>query len=141
MCAGIIVTGDITITAACHTGDAGEQRVGDQGKAARALDLGPVELAIGCLNEAVIIAVRFAREQLDGAADGVAAGQGALRTAQYLDPVKVQQVEQVTGDGAVINVIDVDADTRFYRRVEVRLADTADERDHGAAERRTGGLQ
>ena len=73
------------------------------------------------------------REQLDGAADGVAARQRALRTAQDFDALEVEQVEQRAGQRGQVDVVDVQADARFQREVEVGLADAADVGDEAGA--------
>ena len=76
----------------------------------------------------------LAREQLDGATDGVASGERSLRAAQNLDALEIQEIEHVARDRRVVDVVDVDADARLHRRVEVRLPYAADERDECVAE-------
>src|SRR6185369_1795945 len=71
------------------------------------------------------------RIELHSAADGIAARQGALRAAQDLDAVEVEQVEDGAGQRGVVDIVHVDAHARFQCGVEVELADTA----YGSAQR------
>ena len=75
----------------------------------------------------------LAAEQLDRAADRVLAGQRALRAAQDLHAVEVHQLEQRARQRGDVDVVDIDADARIERVVEVGLADAADERDEARA--------
>ena len=94
--------------------------------------------------ERVIVAVigaQHALERVDGlvgddvdrAASGVAAEQGALRSAQDLDALHVEQVGRAAGRTGSIDAVDIDADRLVDGDQAVRRALAADE--HG---RRTG---
>src|SRR5690606_7978217 len=71
-----------------------------------------------------------ARVELDCAADRVAAGERALRPAQDLDAVDVEQLNHRPRQGRVVDVVDVDPDAGLDGEIEIRLPDAADERDH-----------
>jgi outer membrane cobalamin receptor len=86
-------------------------------------------------------AIKLFTRKADGAADGVASCQRPLRSAQHLDAVEVEKVEQVARDRRVVDVVDVDADAGLDGRVEVRLTDAANERDERATERGARGAQ
>ncbi len=64
---------------------------------------------------------------LDGAADGVLAVQGALGSAQHLDPLHVVDVEQRALGAGDVDVVDVQPDAGVHAPQRVRLADAADE--------------
>ena len=78
--------------------------------------------------------------QLDGAAERILALRGALWTAQDLDAVEVEQVEEGAKDGRKIDVVDVDAHSRFHGGIGVLLADVADEERSGIAKPLPPGL-
>ena len=100
---------DIAVLVLEHARDAREQVVGqlevDAGAQADA-----VAAAVGGFDEAVARARRLLGEHLDRAAFGVAARQRALRAAQDLDAVEVEQVEHRAGQLRIVDVVDVDAD-------------------------------
>src|ERR1019366_1165791 len=74
------------------------------------------------------------RPQADRTTDRVLAEQRALRSAQHLDPIHIEQIEHRAEGVGEIDVIHVDADTLLRRReIEVALADAADGRRHGLA--------
>src|SRR5690606_39927822 len=75
----------------------------------------------------------FARVKLDRAALRVHAGQRALRTAQDLDALEIEQVESRCRHRAEIDVVDINADARLDGRALIRLTDAADERAHRRA--------
>ncbi len=66
----------------------------------------------------------------NGATEAVLAEQRSLRTAQHFDALEVEQVDGGAGEGALVDVVDVDADARIRREdVVARLhAAHADER-------------
>ena len=70
-------------------------------------------------------------DELDGAAGGVAAEQGALRPAQHLDPLQVEQGEARRDEGAGIAVVLIDGHRRLLLVAEVVLRHAADVEDHG----------
>ncbi len=117
---------EITVTMLRHAGHAGEQLVFDQREVAAGANVRAVERAIGGFDVSAAVTVRALREQLDGAAERVLAGERALRTAQHFDAVDVEQVEHRAQQDAVVDVIDVDADARFEGEAAVVLADAAD---------------
>ena len=49
-----------------------------------------------------------------------------MRAAQDLDAVEVEQVEDRAGQRGEVDVVDIEADARLERRIEVELADAAD---------------
>ena len=107
--------------------DARVQRIRNESEVTAGLDLDEIEVAIGGVDVAVGLLAGLLREQLDGAADRVLAGQGALRTAQHLDTVEVGHVEVRAEQQAVVDIIHIDTDTRLEARMAVALADTANE--------------
>src|SRR5690606_16626277 len=68
-------------------------------------------------------------------ADRAAAEERALRAAQHLDALEVQQLHLRAQRERVIDVVDIDSDTGFEGKVEVVLADAANEGRHRVAER------
>src|SRR5690606_28839757 len=73
------------------------------------------------------VPLRLAREQLYRAADRVLARERTLRTAQDFDPVEIEQVEHRTHHDAVIDVVDIHADTGLQGEVGIVLAYAANE--------------
>ncbi len=138
--ARVVEAGYIAVHRPRHARNADVEVVVDR-ESARTLDVGAVELALGQRDVDVVLAVRLAGEQLQRAADRVASGERALRAAQNLDAVEVEEVDQVAGDRRVVDVVDIDADAGLDRRIEVRLADAADVRDERATERGVRGPQ
>jgi hypothetical protein len=61
--------------------------------------------------------------------------------AQDLYAVEVQQIEHVTGDRRIVDIVDINADARLHRRVEIFLADAANVCDEGVAETGARGPQ
>ncbi len=94
MAAGIVEAGDIAFMVPRRGGDADEELVRDNREVGRSSDVDPVVAAVGAFQIAAPLAIRLLGEQLDRAADGVPAGQGALRSAQDFDAVEVGQIEQ-----------------------------------------------
>ena len=94
-----------------------------------------VAAAIGRLDEAAAVGIGPPGDQADRAADRVAALERALRAAQDLDPLEVEQVEVRAGQRRIIDVVDIDADAGLEGRVEVELADAADRRADRGTER------
>ena len=118
----------VTQVAGDAEGDA--DRVAD-----RAGDIGDgVELvvaAVGALQRDRGLIADAAGHILDRAADGVAAVQGALRPAQDLDALHVEDIQDRglrTGD---IDVVDVQTHARIEAPQRVLLANAADEGDQG----------
>src|SRR5690606_6368797 len=119
---------------------AGRERLADTDVGA-CPQVDPVAAAVGGRDGRAVVAARTLRVELDRAADRVAPGERALRTAQDLDAVEVEQVEHRAGQRRVIDVVDVEADARLERGVEVVLADAANARGHRRAEGRALRLQ
>jgi hypothetical protein len=101
----------------------------------------PVAAAIGRRDIARAVAGRLLGIELDRAADRVAAGQRTLRPTQHLDPIEIEQVEDRSGQRGIIDIVDIEADARLQRRIEVILADAADAGDQRGAEGRALRLQ
>ncbi len=68
---------------------------------------------------------------LDRAADGVAAVERALRTAQDLDATHIEDVEHGALRASDIDVVDIEAHARLEAPERILLADAADEGDQG----------
>ena len=81
--------------------------------------------SVGHLDGARVVTLRLLGDQADGAAEAVLAEQRALRTAQHLDALEVEQVHGGAGERAVVHIVDVDADARIRRVDELRRDDTA----------------
>ena len=105
-----------------------------------AAKIDPMAAAIGRRDIAVALA-RLLGIELDGAADGVPAGQRALWTAKNFDPVKIQKVKDRTGQRGVVDVVDIQTDARLERGVEVVLANATDRSGQRVTECRTLRLQ
>ncbi len=78
------------------------------------------------LEVAVVLEVGLAGDHVDRAASGVLAPQSALRSAQHLDALEIEQREAGSGGVTDVNVVEVEADG--VREVELLLpgADAAD---------------
>ena len=59
------------------------------------------------------VVVRLAGDDVDGAARGVAAEQGALRALQYLDPLDVEEGSLHADDVRIDHPVDVNANRRI----------------------------
>ena len=68
----------------------------------------------------------LARGEINRPADGVAAKQRALRPAQDLDLLEVEDIEHRSDAAAEVNPIDVDADARVGDQGKVVLPHAAD---------------
>src|SRR5690606_23334770 len=120
-----------------HAGYAGEQGVGD-GKVVAGADVLAAEFTGGDLDVAGVVAGRRLAHQADGTTQRATAEQGALRATQHFHALQVHQVHHGAHGGGVVDIVDVDAHAGFEGKVEVTLADTADEGGHGVAEGRLG---
>src|SRR5690606_21530183 len=123
-------------TALGHAGYAGVEVVG-QCEVVAGAHIDAVELTGGDPDVAGVVAGRFLAHQADGATEGATAEQGALRATQHFHALEIHQVHHRTHGGRVVDVVDVDAHAGLEGKVEVVLADAADEGRHGVAE---GGL-
>ncbi len=139
--AGVVQPRDVAVIVIGDRGQAHEQLVRNQGEVDAAARLQTIEAAVGALQIAAAVAGGLLGVQLDRAADGVLAGQGALRTAENLHPVQVQEVEDRSGQRGIVDVVHVETDARLQRRVEVVLADAADRGAQRRTEGRALGLQ
>src|SRR5581483_1909735 len=110
-----------------------EQCIRDQRKVSTRAHVQPAQAPVCSLDVTIIAPRRLLRVKLDRPTERVHAGQGALRPAQYLDPIEIQQREIRAGECREVNVIDVDADTRIDSRIEIRLPNTTDLRAHRVA--------
>ena len=117
-------------------GDAGQthEQVGRKLEVGARPQVHPVAAAISAGDITAAVAGRLLGIELDRAADRILAGESALRTAQHLHPVEVEQVEDGAGEGRVIDVVHIEADARLERRIEIVLPDTADRRGERGAE-------
>ena len=77
-----------------------------------------VAAAIARLDEAAAIGIGAAGDQADRAADRIAALERALRAAQDLDPLEIEQVEIGAGQRGIIDVVDIHADAGLIGRVK-----------------------
>jgi hypothetical protein len=91
-------------------GDADRERVGDQRAGQGGARLDVAEIADRKLGAAFGLEARRAGDQVDRAGGRVLAVERALRPAQDLDPLDVEEVEGRRGDAAVIDLVDIDAD-------------------------------
>ncbi len=123
---------DITVPALADTRDAGGKLIVDP-EVRHAADVDPVERPVCRLHVSRAVAPGLGAEQLDGATDRILARQRALRPAQDLDTIEVHQFEQRARQRRDEHVVDIDADARIERIVEVGLADTADIGDQAGA--------
>ena len=76
----------------------------------RSLGLPEVEAAVGELQFVIGRETGLARGHVDGASGRVLAKQRALRSAQHLDPLDVQQIERGRGGAREVDAVDVQAD-------------------------------
>ncbi len=107
--------------------------VGHERDVVRAAQVDAVVAAEFHLDVARVVALGLARDEPDRAADRVLAEQRALRTAQDLDALEVEQIQDRALRTAVIDVVDVDRHARLERQRVVAEADAADERRGGRA--------
>src|SRR5690606_27981087 len=141
MHAAVVEPLHVAVARSAHSRDAGIELVRNDREVAAAPDFDPVQRAVGQRDRAAAILARLSRIELDRAADRVTAGQRALRTAQHLDAIEVEQIEQRARQRRVVDVVDVDTDARLERVVEVRLTDAANESDHRRTDTRARGFQ
>ena len=107
-----------------HRGDADRDAVGDRaGDGAAQVEL--VIIAVGGREVGAERVARPAGDEGERAADRVLAVERALRPAQHLDPLQIEQVELGAADAAVIDAVDIDADRRIEGLQRVGLADAA----------------
>ncbi|MNJ30382.1 hypothetical protein D3C77_249800 [compost metagenome] len=78
-----------------------------------------------------LVGVDALGDVFDGAADGVAAVQGALRAAQDLDALDVEDVQHRRLRAGDIDVVHIEADAGLEAPQRVLLAHAADEGDQG----------
>ncbi len=106
-------------------GDAGQQLVVDR-QVGRAAHVQAAERAGGDLALEHVLRAGIARDDRDGAADGIAPEQGALRPLQHLHPGDVQHAGVRTDAAGQIDAVHIDADAGVLVEGEVVLADAAD---------------
>ena len=104
-------------------GDLLRQRTGDRRLRLHEPQVAVVQLEVGSRREA-----RLARRDVDGAGRGVLAEQRALRSAQHLDLIDVEEVERRRRRPRVEHAVDVEADARLEAVVgqAERRAEAAD---------------
>src|SRR3546814_295182 len=124
------------------TGDAALDRVAEERSRDRGEDIIGVELAkarLGFGREAV---GRPLGDDVDRAADGVAAIECALRPLQHLDALDIAERAERARGASEIDFVDEHADRRLGARVELAAADAADiELRPGRSEEHTSELQ
>ncbi len=109
-----------------ETGNAEEELVRNDCEVVRATDSQVIAAAIARFQISSAGAIGLLGVQLDGAADGILARQGALRAPQDLDPVEVDQVKGRAEQRRVVDVVDVHADAGLQRIAGVSLANATD---------------
>src|SRR5690606_17631212 len=105
--------------------DAREQPILDEREIPDAFDVEPIETAVTQLDATGVLALGLAGDQPNGAADAVLSEQRALRSAQHLQALEIDQLHVRAGQRAVIDVVDVDRDRRLERVREIVLDDAA----------------
>src|SRR5690606_13128401 len=116
---------DIAALVLRHAGKPRRYRLG-QAEVGAGAQSDAVAAALDGLDVAGVAAGRPLREQSHCAADRVATRQRALRSAQHFDPLEVEQVEDRSRQRGIIDVVDIEADARLDRGIEVELAHPAD---------------
>ena len=121
------------------------QLVVDDREIVRAAHVHAVALAGLKLDEPFARTLRLFGDDAHRAPERVLAEQRALRTAQHLHALDVEQIEDRALGTAVIDVVDVDRHAGLERQRVVAQADAADERRRGRAppgtERRNHGVR
>ncbi len=102
----------VAVLAARDTGDAREQAVLDDREVAHRLHVDALAFAIRHVDGTAVVALRLLGDQAQRATHRVDAEQRALRAAQHFDPVEIEEVHRRARQGAVVHVVDVDADRR-----------------------------
>ena len=122
----------LAIAVALQPGDraADAERVADR-QSHRADQVDLVVAAIGRPHPRVELMAEPAGDVFERAADRVAAVERALRPAQHLDPLDVEDVEHRRLRARDIDVVDIEADAGLEAPERVLLADAADEADQG----------
>ena len=95
---------------------------------------------ISCTDLAAEFIAEAIGDVFDGATNGVAAVERALRAAQYFDARNVKDVEHRTLGTRNIDIVDIQTDARFKAPKRILLADAANETDEGGV-RTTRDLQ
>jgi hypothetical protein len=126
----VVDAGHVAVLLVRDAGNAHEQIVADQRHIGHRLHIDQITLPVADLDRAGLIALRFGRVDLDRAALGIRPRQRSLRTAQDLDALQVQQGKIRTREAGVVDVVNVDADTRREGGIEVALPDAADRGGH-----------
>jgi hypothetical protein len=111
--------------------DAREHFVLDDWEIVGAAEIHPIALTGLQVHEARARALGLARDDAHGAAERVLAEQRALRAAQHLDALYVEQIHDGTLRAPVIHVIDINRHTGLERQRVVAQADAANERCGG----------
>src|SRR5882724_5545441 len=70
--------------------------------------------------------IRCSADHVDYAAGRILPEQGALRTAQHLDSIKIEKVQDTGLRTRHVDAIDIEADTRIDQGILIRNTDTAD---------------
>ncbi|MNQ79182.1 hypothetical protein D3C85_941160 [compost metagenome] len=106
------------------------QGVGDRSRT-RGDQIDLVIAAVGALQRQLGVLSQTFGDVLDRAADGVAAVQGALRSAQDFQTLDVEDVQHRALRAGHIDVVDIEADAGLEAPQRILLADAADEAGQG----------
>ncbi|MND89640.1 hypothetical protein D3C80_817040 [compost metagenome] len=109
---------------------ANAQGVGDRSRT-RGDQIDLVIAAVGALQRQLGVLSQTFGDVLDRAADGVAAVQGALRSAQDFQTLDVEDVQHRALRAGHIDVVDIEADAGLEAPQRILLADAADETGQG----------
>ena len=102
-----------------------EQLFWDEREVADGFEVEAIVVAERHGDHARVVTLRNLRDQANRAADAVLAEQRALRPAQHLDALEIDEIHVGARDRAVVDVVDVDTDSGLEREAEVDLVQAA----------------
>ncbi len=102
-----------------------------QGRRARGDQINLVIAAVGAFERQFRVLAQALGDVFDRAADGVAAIEGALRSAQNLQSLDIENIQHRTLRTGHIDVVNIEADAGLEAPQGVLLADAADEAGQG----------
>ena len=126
---------------------AGDRELGAEpvrdGHIQRTLEISPLELTEGGFDHAAKLLGRPLGSDIDGAADGVAAKQGALGAAQDFYTLDIHHVQHAAHCAGRINTVDISADSGVRGQTEIKLPNPADKHRGavGQSADRRGGIE
>src|SRR6185312_14252411 len=123
----VVVSGYVTVYVVGDSGNSPEEDVFGESHIATGANIRTVEASVGGLDRSGIFAFRFLRVELDRAADRVLSGQRALRTAEHLNAVEIEQVQYRSGQRRVVDIIDIQPNAGLEGVIEIALTYAADE--------------